>query len=215
MTTSASAVVALVALWALWRQHQRRALTTLLLSTKMTSPGSGKMLPVDPRSVKSSAPCRDRRQIRYRHGLQPLGGGLLLGPIVVEQLRRAGSVGQPGRVNDTGTDRWIPLGDCVGVGEHGNEPPVFVCVARPLRALVERRSMRGIRAHHNACVLAVSIYAAEHGATRPLFMGGVAPAGATGGSPAILVLLEDHLALPVLLGVNLTVRVSLGEHVLG
>jgi NADPH2:quinone reductase len=46
--------VALVALWALWRQ--RRALTTSLQSTKITLPGSGWTVPIDPRSVNGSTP---------------------------------------------------------------------------------------------------------------------------------------------------------------
>ena len=78
-TTSASVVAGPVALWALCRQHQRRAQTTPFSSTKTTSPGSGEVTLVEPRSVKALVPrgeangdrARDPRPVdhRDRHGV--------------------------------------------------------------------------------------------------------------------------------------------------
>src|SRR5215217_4474950 len=77
-------------------------------------------------SGEGAAPGGDLWEIRYRGRLQPFGGGSLFGPVLVEQRRWAWSVGQPGRVDDPGANRWVTLGDRVVVSEHGDEPPCIL-----------------------------------------------------------------------------------------
>ncbi len=90
-------------------------------------------------SGEGAAPRGDRGDIRYRGRVQPLGGGSLFGPVLVEQLRWAGSVGQPDRVDDPGADRRVPLGDRVVVGEHANKPPVLGELLLEMLAAPDRR----------------------------------------------------------------------------
>ena len=58
--TRTSVVDAELALSADWRQHHRRAATWPASSMKMTSPGSGRSVAPEPRSVNDSSPVASR-----------------------------------------------------------------------------------------------------------------------------------------------------------
>ena len=74
-----------------------------------------------PERRERAAPGDDRGQVGERGRAQPLGSGPLLGPVLLEQRRRAWTVGEPRRMDEARPDPRIALGDVAVVREHARD----------------------------------------------------------------------------------------------